>query len=290
MELSQLQQFKAIAEYGTITKAAEKLYLSQPALSMMLKKLESELGVTLFVRKHNRLILTEAGEMVLGHVKNIEEQLEAIIHDSKRFYDQTDRVSGMFCSRGIMWYYVPLFLKKYPEIHLEVGGFQESEEDADLLREYKTDFLITSRPINKSGIESVPFYSDQHYLAVPEDDPLTVYADTGLDKNSFREVKEILYLNQPDDSYCQKFLNFVRGQYPDIKLIIHDDYFMFSQIASGSSKPTITTKLVLNYRKEGAYTNIPLNIPELDIQYYVCYLKSKKKKIETVLNWKNMEI
>ena len=288
MELSQLQQFMAIAECGTITKAAEQLYVSQPALSMMLKKLENELGVTLFTRRHNRLILTEAGEMVLAHVKVIDEQLNAIVHDSKSFFADTNHISGLFCSKGIMWYYVPIFLKKYPEIQFEMGGFQESEDDADLLREHKADFLVTSRPINKSGIESVLFYSDQHYLSVPENDPLVAFSDTGLDEDSIRNVKKILYLNQMQDTYCKKFLNLFQHRYPEVKLIIYEDYFMFIQMAKESLVPTITTRLVMKYRSEGEKcVHIPLNIPELNIQYYLCYLKNKKKKLESVLNWNN---
>ncbi len=287
MELSQLQQFRAIAECGTITKAAEKLYLSQPALSMMLKKLENELGVALFVRKHNRLSLTEAGEMILAHVRAIDSQLDAIVRDARSFNVQEDHISGLFCSKGIMWYYVPVFLKKYPDIHLDVGGFQESEEDMDLLREHKADFLVTSRPVQKTGVECVPFLSDEHYLSVPEDNPLVEFADTGLDESTIQNVREILYLNQTDDSYCRKFLSLIRQKYPQIKLTIFSDYFMFSQRAKGSSIPTITTRLVMHFRnEEGPYIQIPLKIPELNIQYYLCYLKSNKKKVAPVLNWR----
>ena len=51
MNSDQLRQFKAIAECGTLTKAAERLYISQSALSMSLTKLEDEIGKLLFVRK-----------------------------------------------------------------------------------------------------------------------------------------------------------------------------------------------------------------------------------------------
>lgn len=58
MEIHQLEQFKAIAESRTMREAADKLFISQPALSQNLKKLEAELGCTLFDRAHNQLAIT----------------------------------------------------------------------------------------------------------------------------------------------------------------------------------------------------------------------------------------
>ena len=61
MEIHQLEQFKAIAESRTMREAADKLFISQPALSQNLKKLEAELGCTLFDRAHNQLAITPYG-------------------------------------------------------------------------------------------------------------------------------------------------------------------------------------------------------------------------------------
>lgn len=61
MELTQLLQFKTIAESKTMREAAERLHISQPALSSSLKNLETELGVRLFERQKNHLILNQPG-------------------------------------------------------------------------------------------------------------------------------------------------------------------------------------------------------------------------------------
>ena len=70
MNSDQLRQFKVIAECGSITKAAEKLYITQPALSMALGKLEEELARPLFIREGRSLRITKDGEMLL-HYANI---------------------------------------------------------------------------------------------------------------------------------------------------------------------------------------------------------------------------
>ena len=62
MEIRQLRAFVAIAETGTFTAAAQRVHVTQAAISMQIRQLENELGARLFVRAPRRVILTEAGE------------------------------------------------------------------------------------------------------------------------------------------------------------------------------------------------------------------------------------
>lgn len=64
IELEQLKQLIAFATYGTLSKAAEELYISQPALSHSIQKLEKTLGVELFDRKKNKMELNQNGKLL----------------------------------------------------------------------------------------------------------------------------------------------------------------------------------------------------------------------------------
>lgn len=71
IETNLLAQFAAFADAGTLTRAAEKLHTSQPALTRAMKKLELELGVPLFVRSKNHLELTETGRYAVPYAKRV---------------------------------------------------------------------------------------------------------------------------------------------------------------------------------------------------------------------------
>ncbi|MFR3347575.1 MAG: LysR family transcriptional regulator, partial [Christensenellales bacterium] len=71
MKISQLRYFMTVCRYNNITKAAEELYVSQPAISSSIKDLETEFGVKLFYRQNNKLLLTDEGEYFLDKVTDI---------------------------------------------------------------------------------------------------------------------------------------------------------------------------------------------------------------------------
>ena len=80
MKLSQLNAFRAIVECQTVTAAAERLNLSQPAVSRLLSALEGRLGFTLFVRKKNRLELSDEGQAFYLEVARVFEAVAGLDH------------------------------------------------------------------------------------------------------------------------------------------------------------------------------------------------------------------
>ncbi|MBC8589879.1 LysR family transcriptional regulator [Wansuia hejianensis] len=78
MNINQLRDFVTVAECGSINKAAQKLYISQPHLSNIIKDLEKSIGFDLLIRTHKGVSLTSAGEYFLKHSKSILEEIDAL--------------------------------------------------------------------------------------------------------------------------------------------------------------------------------------------------------------------
>lgn len=78
MKLNQLQFLVELKKYGTISKTAEKLYISQPSLSAAIKELEEELGFEIIIRTRKGVIFTTRGELVLEHSLNVQKEINEI--------------------------------------------------------------------------------------------------------------------------------------------------------------------------------------------------------------------
>lgn len=147
MNLKQALYIKTIAECGSITAAARKLYVSQPSLSQMLRHVEEELGLSIFDRSVSPFRLTYAGERYL-EAANImlaaNEQLENQLREIRN--EDSGRLRlGISVSRGlqVLPLVIPEFLKKYPNVVLELTECGSAALE-DLLLQGQIDLALAA--------------------------------------------------------------------------------------------------------------------------------------------------
>ena len=127
IELYELRQFAAFAECGTLSEAAEKLHLSQPALSRNMKKLEEDLGVPLFVRRKNKLELNENGQYVLTLAKELLSDAQEFTKKVQSFDRKNRTISLGLCAPAPGWLITPVLGSLYPEKTLQTEIVEESQ-------------------------------------------------------------------------------------------------------------------------------------------------------------------
>ena len=103
MELQQLKYFKTVAETEKISDAAKALFISAPALSTSISRLEKELGVQLFDRTNNRITLNEQGRIFLGHVEQVFKSLDAAKKDIKESMEDSRYSIRILVSASNLW-------------------------------------------------------------------------------------------------------------------------------------------------------------------------------------------
>ncbi|MDR1971917.1 MAG: LysR family transcriptional regulator [Treponema sp.] len=157
MELTQLAQFKAIAECESLSRAAEKIYISQPSLSASLHKLEEELNVRLFERKKGRIILNDAGKMALRRVNTIFGQVEKMKAEMEQYKRKENTISIAFCDPGPLRYCIPKFSFAFPDIELHYNRFEETGNETELLLNGINDIIFTSKAIEHDTVTCVHF-------------------------------------------------------------------------------------------------------------------------------------
>lgn len=172
MELRQFKYVSMIAQCGSITKAARKLFISQPALSSYINKLEEELGVKLFDRSANPLICTYAGEQYLKRARAILLQMDDM---DRQFRDIATNSEGRlrlgFPSERLI-YMLPLILppfkERYPGIDVTVSS-GPGNRLVESLRSGDTDFVFLPQWTKEKDIAQVKMTDEELVLVCARD-------------------------------------------------------------------------------------------------------------------------
>ena len=164
-----------VYQEGSFSKAAEKLYLTQPALSIAIQKIESSIGMPLFDRSKRPLQLTAAGEAYIGAIKQmqyLEQDLNQEIQDIRNLNKGVLRLGAShYLNAFILPSVLSGFTKAYPGISLELAEYG-SDQINTLLAERKIDMTFSCNEMFMEHYERYPAFQDHVLLAVPAFDEI----------------------------------------------------------------------------------------------------------------------
>jgi len=171
MTLTQLKYIVAVDNYKSFAKASKKLFITQPTLSMQIKKLENELELLLFDRTRMPVIATDIGLKII-------KQARKIISESNEVFDiinnESNQVSGKFrlaVIPTIAPYLLPKFLKNFvennKELELTIEELQ-TEQIVDGIRKDEIDAGVVATPLSQKDITEIPIYYEPFYAYVSQ--------------------------------------------------------------------------------------------------------------------------
>lgn len=167
MDLYQIRYFLAIAETKSFTRAAERLFVSQPSLSAGIKKMERELGVTLFERGGRKVLLTSSGDFFLEKAQNILKEYQSTLDAFQDFKERPVlRLGTLHTIRGSnLARLIGAFRQKHPNVIIELHNSHLEELTASL-EEGKIDLAITSISPNEVSKTCQKLFEQKLLLAV----------------------------------------------------------------------------------------------------------------------------
>lgn len=183
MELRQLRYFVAVAEEANFSKAALRLHVSQPPLSMQIKALEKELGVHLFARSNRGVTLTPAGREFFEEVRSLLERLEqARLRVQQTARGEAGTLSVGFVSiadYGILPPALKDFRARFPRVEVQL---HEMTTDAQIraLRDARLDVGIGLAPVDEPDLHFKRVLREELVLAAPATHAVAK-SDTPLD-------------------------------------------------------------------------------------------------------------
>ncbi|MCF7529923.1 hydrogen peroxide-inducible genes activator [Neisseria lisongii] len=171
MTLTELRYIVAVAQERHFGRAARRCFVSQPTLSIAIKKLEEELSVSLFDRSSNDIITTEAGERIVAQARRVLEEADLIRHLAT---EEQNELEGAF-KLGLIFTVAPYLLPKLivalrktaPKMPLMLEE-NYTQTLTESLKRGDLDALVVAEPFHEPGIITEPLYDEPFFVIVPK--------------------------------------------------------------------------------------------------------------------------
>ena len=215
VDLELYRVFYTVAKHNHMTKASEELHISQPAISQSIKKLEDQLGGTLFLRSNKGMSLTSEGKMFYEYVKGALELISNAENEFTSFKDLSKGEIKIGCSttltKLILINSLKEFHKDYPNININIINDLTSNLINDL-KLGKLDFVIFNESNIKENNLSLEKIKElkQGFIYNPE------FYDDKI--NSFEDLNNVSLILQKEEANSRKLLDYIALQH-NVKLV-----------------------------------------------------------------------
>ena len=183
MELQQIKYFLALAQELHFWNTAEKMYITQSALSRQIKALEDELGIRLFERNNRSVKLTEAGVFLRDQWLPLLDEIDRVHRQAKKIHEGTYGSLSIGYPGSISYGFLPTLIDSvahtFPDLRIElVEPVDNSLEQ--LLLNYQMDLALRRDPPTTLALQSVCLYTEHFSLVVPSHHSVQAQNFTGL--------------------------------------------------------------------------------------------------------------
>lgn len=274
-ELNQLKQLLTIAEAGTVSKAAENLHLSQPALSRSIQRLEEELQVTLFSRQKNKITLNKNGELAVEYARKILDDAENMCIRLQAFERSQHTISIASNGPAPLWQLSPALSKLYPDMTIQSEIKNNDQLIEGLLKDTYQVIINTSASLGQD-ILSIKYVDEHLSVALPPAHPLAMYKELTLrDLNG----QSMLILSKIGFWY-----DICKEKMPDSLFLAQDDMEVLNELRRSSALPFFITDLAGTEEMVANRIVIPLMDPEVNVTFYCHIKKSDTHRLKRLIS------
>ena len=175
LDIKHLKLMVAVTEEKSVTRAGERLHLTQSALSHQLRDLEERLGTPLFLRLNKKMVLTQAGERLLQSAQQVLGELKHAEADLKKMAASDQGTLRLITECYTCYYWLPELLRefsrKYPKVEVNIA-LEATQEPLPALLNGKVDVAIVADAPRDTRITYRPLFKDELVAIMPPDHPL----------------------------------------------------------------------------------------------------------------------
>jgi len=278
MEVRHFKMVIAIAEAGSVTAAAEKLFLTQPALSHQLKEIETQLGCQLFTRTNRKLVLTTAGKAFLNSSYLVVNEVGKLQSDIKRILTgETGRIR-LATESSTCYHWLPRILKQFqeefPNVEVQLNT-SDVNQSLTMLIAGKVDVAIVHRKQTEKNIEYIDLFEDEVVALIPLADAMS--AKKFLEPDDFRNITYITHSKSFDESaFFETFLK-PHKVLPKKVIYIQLTEAVVEMVKEGMGVAVMANWLAMPYFDSHKLQPVRITRAGLKRAWYIATLKSNNR-------------
>lgn len=268
LNLLELEQLVAFADYGTLSKAAETLNISQPTITRTMQHLEDTFGVPLFQRSKNHISLNETGKRAVEYARQLLKMEEDAVSNIRAFDKSLHTITISSCAPAPLWYLLPALSSAFPDITIS----SSIQNVASVLEDLKSDsctLAVLNEEISSEEYCCIPFLKENLFVCVPPSHSLAGYSEltfSELNGHNFLLASKLGFW----DDMC-------REKMPASRFLVQTDPFALEELIRESSLPCFSTNLSRDRHKlQKRRVEIPITDPDANITFHAIFQKKNK--------------
>lgn len=204
MNIQTLEYIIAIAEEKSISRAADRLLVSQPAISRQLKRVEERLGTKLFLRERGEMILTDAGKIYVNGARSVQSVYEHALEEIRKLEQSGKRRITFIYNNALLPDFSVHILSEFRRLHPDIR-ISTIDGNASVAKDYLSNgiadlALIATREASHSMLEFMPLRDEELMLALPCSHPaIPSFEKNGVDLTLLQD--EPFILNQQNSYF-----------------------------------------------------------------------------------------
>lgn len=275
LDLTELEQLIAFADCGTLSKAAEKLHISQPTITRTMQHVEEAFGVPLFIRGKNKILFNDTGLKAVCHARSLLSAAEDAVYQVRAYDKSLHTITVESCAPAPLWTLLPALSAEYPGMTIS-----SCLKDLSAIPEHVTtgtcDIGILPYAITREGIDCVPFLEEFLSLCV-----LPTHNLASQNSLTFADLNGFNFLLRSEIGFWDLLC---RQKMPSSRFFVQTDEFAFKELIRESSLPCFTTNLAADTEKllEGR-CKIPIIDSEANVTYHIIYSAHNRNHIKNFM-------
>lgn len=276
IEIHLLETLCAFEETRTLSKAAEKLHTSQPALTRSMKKLEDELGVTLFDRTKNHMELNQTGKVAVEYARRVLREDAYLEEKVLAFHRSLHTIDIGFCAPVPQRALTPLINSLFAGTTVS-ADMSDDRDFMDRLEKGTYQLAVTHEVPDDTRFFYKKCGHEDLYISLEPSDPLTFYPMIHLQD---LDGKSILLLSQ-----IGFWRNMTGEKMPNAHFLLQVEQDSFMELASGSSYPCFSSSFYIRRHEViPGRINVAIADPPCHTDYYLVCTKENRRRFQNLFD------